>query len=141
MILCSTGSYDPDTDTVRLGMPYKFKIAQALIYAALLESVRTIMGKAIVVKHKDDGLKAYAEIIDYYFGESSHATVAADALRKEIKAFDVPAIGPVAPRQVKNISVGFLDMIKDYQDSAPKGKKFSANEIDNLYDDMILEVP
>ena len=84
------GNYDPDTDTERLGMPYKFKIAQALIYAALLESVRTLMGKAIIIKHKDDGLKAYAEIINYYFGASSHATVAANALRKEIKASDQP---------------------------------------------------
>ena len=58
------GEYDPDTDTERLGMKDKFKIAQALfIYAALLESVHTSMGKSIVVKYKDDGLKAYAEII------------------------------------------------------------------------------
>ena len=32
-------------------------------------------------------------------------------------------------------------MISDYQESAPKGKKFSANEIDNLYDDLILKFP
>ena len=35
----------------------------------------------------------------------------------------------------------FLDMITDYQESAPKAKKFSANEIDNLYDDLILKFP
>ena len=48
------GDYDPDTDTERLGTKYKFKIAQPLLYVALLESVSTPMGKAIVIKHKDD---------------------------------------------------------------------------------------
>ena len=70
---------------------------------------------------------------------SSHATVAADALRKEVKAFDVPEPSRRSKKS-KEYFRSFLDMINDYQESAPKDKKFSANEIDNLYDDMILEV-
>ena len=62
------GEYDPKTDTERLGMDVKFKIAQAHLYAA--KSVHTPMGKSLVVKHKDDGQKAYAEIIEIYFGGS-----------------------------------------------------------------------
>ena len=134
------GEYDPDVDTERLGMKDKFKIAQALIYAALLKSVNTSMGKSIVVKNTDDGLKAYAEIIDYYFGASSHACVAADKLRKAIKTFDVPVTSR-RDKEAKDYFRDFLDMISDYQESAPKDKKFSANEIDNLYDDLILKFP
>ena len=32
-------------------------------------------------------------------------------------------------------------MIWDYQESAPSDKKFSSNEIDNLYDNLILKFP
>ena len=66
--------------------------------------------------------------------------MAADALRKEIKAFDVPAPHRRS-KTSKEYFRSFLDMIKDYQDSAPKDKKFSTNKIDNLYDDMILKFP
>jgi hypothetical protein len=107
------GDYDPDTDTERLGMPVKFKI-QAHIYAALLKSVHTPMGKSIVIKYTDDALKAYAEIINYYFGAStSHATVAADKLRKELKAFDVPVLSR-RDKEGKDYIREFLDVISDY---------------------------
>ena len=32
-------------------------------------------------------------------------------------------------------------MISDYQESTPSDKKFSPNEIDNLYDGLILKFP
>lgn len=46
--------YDPDVDTKNLGMKYKFKIAQAHLYAVLLKSVHTLMGKSFVIKNKDE---------------------------------------------------------------------------------------
>ena len=48
------------------------------------------MGKSFVIKNKDNGQKAYAKIIEYYFGGSSHACVAADKLRKAINDYGVP---------------------------------------------------
>ena len=84
------GEYNPNADTERLGMQFKFKIAQAHLYAALLKSINAPSGKSLVVENKDDGQKAYAKIIEYYFGGSSHACVAADKLRKTINKYDVP---------------------------------------------------
>ena len=98
------------------------------------------MGKSFVIKNKDNGQKAYTKIIEYYFGGSSHACVAADKLRKAINTYDVP-IQSQRDRDGKDYIREFLDMICDYQESAPSDKKFSPNEIDNLYDAFILKFP
>ena len=119
------GEYDPNTDTECLGMQFKFKIAQAHLYVALLKSVHMPTGKSLVVKNKDDGQKAYTKIIKHYFGGSSHACVAADKLRKAINKYDVP-IQSRHDRDGKEYIREFLDMIWDYQESAPSNKKSSA---------------
>ena len=65
------GKYGPATDTVGMGMDFKY--TSFYLYAVLLKTVKTSKtkpkGKSIVLsKHKDNGQKAYAEIIEHYFG-------------------------------------------------------------------------
>ena len=66
--------------------------------------------------------------------------VAADKLHKAINTYEVP-IQSRRDREGKDYIREFFDMISDYQELAPSDKKFSPNEIDNLYDGLILKFP
>ena len=113
------GEYDPDADTERLGMKVKFKIAKPT-YTLLSSSPY----ESLVIKNTDDGQKAYAAIIEHYFGGSSHACVVADTLCKAINKYEIP-IQSRRNRSVKEYIREFLDMIWDYQESAPKKTRSS----------------
>ena len=64
--LCSMGNMIRNTDTETSRYEVQIQDSAGPSIRGGGPRVRQhAMGKAIVVKHKDDGLKAYAEIIDY----------------------------------------------------------------------------